>query len=117
MNIVTIQRGNPYSATITLTTSTGAAYDLTGKIVLFALKKVNDFTTDITDATALIIATTTHTAPFTSGVTVLDLTAVQTAIPAGEYKCDFRVYQAGVVQANSDIFKVIITDIVTRRTA
>jgi len=125
MNIVKIQKGNPYSATITITTSEGEPYDLTEKTVYFTMKRVNDYTVDITDATAIIRSTCTNTAPFTNGIATLNLSATETKtsnvsgadITLGEYKADFRVYEAGVTQANSESFKVLITDIVTRRPA
>ena len=115
MNIINIQRGNPYTATITIKDSAGAAYNLTGKTVFFAVKKVNDFTD--TDASAVITYDMTplvHDIPLTLGVTTLTLTAFQTTVPTGEYKADFKIYGAGV-QANSETFRVIVSDIVTKR--
>ena len=117
MSRMTIQKGNPYSATITITNSDGTPYDLTGKVVLFTVKKMNDTSTDITDSTALIKSTTTHSAPPTAGITVLSLTAANTNISVGEYKADVRIYSGLGVKLNSETFTVSVKDIVTRRIA
>lgn len=113
MSMMTIQRGNPYSAPIEITTTAGLPYDLTGKTVFFTLKKMNDIRDD--DTEALIAVTTTTVAPLT-GITTLNLTDVQTLVPrVGEYKCDIRIYQVGVVKANSETFIASVVDIVTKR--
>lgn len=117
MSIMTIQRGNPYTSTITITNSSGTPYDLTGKTVLFTVKKVSDTSTDITDATALIKTTTTHVAPHTSGITTLSLSETETNIPLGEYKADIRIYSGLGVKLNSETFTTRVVDIVTRRIA
>jgi len=117
MSRMTIQKGNPYSATITITNSNGTPYDLTGKTVLFTVKKMNDTTVDITDATALIKTTATNVAPFTSGVTTLTILEASTNIPVGEYKADIRIYSGLGVKLNSETFTVSVIDIVTRRIA
>lgn len=113
MNIITIQKGNPYIATIVLT-SNGLPYDLTGTTVFFTVKLVNDFASN--DTNAIITENiTTHVPPASAGVTTLDLSTTQTNVPTGEYKGDFRVYLGGVIQANTETFKVVVTDIVTKR--
>jgi len=113
MNIVTIQKSNPYIATVVLT-SNGVPYDLTGKTVFFTVKLVNDITAD--DTAALITKNiTVHVPPASNGVTTLSLSEVETNIASGSYKGDFRVYQAGVIQANTRPFIVMIEEIVTRR--
>jgi hypothetical protein len=117
MSMMNIQKGNPYTATITITNSNGTPYDLTGKTVFFTIKRINDNTVDITDATALIKATTTHTVPHTSGITTLTLTDIQTAISVGEYKADIRIYNGLGVKLNSESFIASVKDIVTRRIA
>lgn len=114
MNIMTIQKGNPYSAVITVTTN-GSAYDLTGKTVFFTLKKSNDYTAN--DAGALITKNiTVHTNP-TAGITTLILSDTQTNIAIGEYKADIRIYSAGGVKLNTETFLAKVVDIVTKRTS
>jgi len=113
MNIINIQKGNPYIATIVLT-SNGLPYDLTGRTVFFTVKLVNDFASN--DTSAIITENiTVHVPPASAGVTTLDLSAVQTNVSAGAYKGDFRIYLGGVIQANTETFTVIVTDIVTKR--
>jgi hypothetical protein len=117
MSLMTIQKNNPYSAPITITKSDGSAYDLTGKTVFFTLKRINDYGNDDTDALiTLDILPASHTDAI-NGITTLSLSAAQTNIRTGEYKCDIRIYQAGVVQANSETFTANVVDIVTKRNA
>lgn len=114
MTIVTIQKGNPYTATLNITSS-GVAYDITGKTIFFTLKYVDDYYED--DTHALIqknINPIDHSNP-TAGISTLILSRTDTDIPSGEYKADFKIYEAGVVESNSDTFKVLITPTVTRR--
>jgi hypothetical protein len=113
MTNLTIQKGNLYTATITFTDSTGAAYDLTGKTVFFTAKKKNDNLAD--DSLAVITEDiTVHTDP-TNGITTLSLSTTQTDVPLGCYKCDFRIYQAGVLQNNTVTFYADVIDIITKR--
>ena len=44
--MITIQRRNPYSATLTVTDSDGNAYDLTGITVFFTVKNKTDHEDD-----------------------------------------------------------------------
>jgi hypothetical protein len=117
MSRMTIQKGNPYSATITITNSDSTPYDLTGKTVLFTVKKMNDTSTDITDSTALIKATAVHSIPLTSGITTISISEANTNIPIGEYKADIRIYSGLGVKLNSESFSVAVVDIITRRIA
>jgi hypothetical protein len=117
MSRMTIQKGNPYSATITITNSDGTPYDLSGKTVLFTVKKINDNTIDALDTTALIKSTTSHVAPDTNGITTLTLSEINTNIPVGEYKADIRIYSGLGIKLNSETFTVAVVDIVTRRIA
>ena len=113
MNL-TIQKGNLYSATLTITVkATGLPYDLTGITVFFTAKKKNDNTSD--DALAVITKTiTVHTDP-TNGITTLELSTTQTDVALGCYKCDFRLYKAGVLQTNTTTFYADVVDIVTKK--
>jgi hypothetical protein len=118
MNDLNIQRGNPYSATLTVTDTTvtpAVAYNLTGKTVFFTLKNLND---ESADDTAAVIKKdiTSHTNP-TGGITTLSLSTVETLQPVGRYKCDIRIYNSGGVQLNSTRFYANIEDIVTKRIA
>ena len=114
MTIVTIQKGNPYTATLNITSS-GVPYDLTGRTIFFTLKYVDDLYDD--DTHALItkdILPVDHPNP-TAGISVLSLSRDDTDIPSGEYKADFKIYESGVVESNTDTFTVLITNTVTRR--
>jgi len=115
MNDLTIQRGNPYSATITITDATGAAYNLTGKTVFFTIKHLNDEAAD--DAAAVIKKDITSHVNAAGGITALALSAADTLQIAGRYKCDIRVYSSGGVQLNSERFYANIVNIVTKRIA
>jgi hypothetical protein len=116
MNKLTIQKANPYNATITVTNvSTGAPYDLTGKTVFFTVKKKDDEEAD--DSKAIIQKTiTVHTSP-TLGITTLSLAATDTNVPLDNYIWDLRVYQAGLVQMNTARAPCEVVNIVTKRTS
>ena len=110
---MTIQKGCPYSARLTTTDINGVVIDLTGKTVLFTVKKLRDF--KATDVDALITETiVAHTTP-ASGITTLSLDATQTDIPAGRYKGDCRVMNGAVIVGNTPTFQVNIGNIVTLR--
>ena len=111
---LTIQRGVPFSATITVVDSDGNAYDLTGKTIFFTVKYQTD--TAATDTDALITKDiSSHTTP-AAGISALDLTAVQTLIAVGTYKWDMKIYDASPLvhlQSLAGICEVV--DIVTKR--
>ena len=110
---MTIQKGCPYSALLTITDINEVAYNLTGKTVFFTVKKLKDNRDDDIDAliTKDIVA---HTTP-TSGITTLSLTDAQTDIPAGRYKGDCRVMNGAVIVGNTPAISVIIDNTVTKR--
>lgn len=112
-----IQRGNPYSALLTFTDSTGGPYDLTDKTVLFALKLAADVADN--DNSAVATAALTAHADATGGLTVLTLTEDETLALSeqreGYYKADFRIYKLDTVQANTEMIYPLIKDIVTKR--
>ncbi len=111
---ITIQRGNPYNATITVTDSAGDAYDLTGKTVFFTVKKCDDDGTD--DTNAVISKSITSHTNAVGGITTLALTAAQTLITKGDYKWDLRIYDdSPLVQLNSESGICEIADIITKR--
>ncbi len=109
-----IKRGNPYSATITVTNSSGQAYDLTDKAVFFTVKKATDTSTD--DTLAVITKDiTTHTNAV-SGITTLSLTATQTDIVPGDYNWDLRIYDSSpLVQLNTTYGACNIVETITKR--
>jgi hypothetical protein len=114
MSNLIIKKGNPYECDINFNSS-GAVYDLTGKSVLFTVKDIGDMRSD--DNSALIQKDIITHINQTAGKTHLSLTATETAIPAGVYKWDLRIYQAGIVQANTESGICEIRDIVTKRTS
>lgn len=115
MDTLEIQKGNICSVTITFTDEDGDAYDLTDKTVFFTMKDPDDFETDDDDA-IITKNITSHTDP-TNGITTLTLTASQTNVDVGKYKCDLRVYESGVTQVNTSTFFANVVEIVTKRTS
>lgn len=118
MTDLNIQKGNPYSKTITVTDKTvtpAIAYDLTGKTVFFTLKRLDD-NADNDDVALIKKNITSHTNPV-GGITTLTLLVADTNQVPGRYKCDVRIYNAGGVQLNSSRFYANIEDIVTKRTS
>jgi hypothetical protein len=113
MSTIKIQKGNPYTATITITNSNGTPYSLTAKTVLFTVKDKVDYA-DNDDAALITQNITSHTNA-EGGITTLSLTGLQTNITRGIYKADIRVYSSEGTQVNCDTFNCEITDIVTKR--
>lgn len=116
MSKLTIQRGCPYTRTITLTyKATGLPYDLTGKTVLFTARKLTD--TALTDTDAVIKKSiTSHTDP-ENGSTTLSLSVAETSVPEDNYKYDFRVMSGETVVGNSLPDIAFVISIVTTRTS
>jgi hypothetical protein len=116
MNNLTIQKGNLYEATITFTyEDSGLPIDITDVDVFFSAKKKNDNTND--DTLAVItqdIAAGTHTDP-THGITTLQILPANTNVACGCYKCDFKLYNAGILQYNTQIFFADVVEVVTKR--
>ena len=109
-----IQRGNPCNKTITIKDSAGGVYDLTGKIVFFTVKDRSDEAYN--DDAALITKDISVHTDEENGITTLELTALQTAIPRGIYDWDLRIYDADpLVQINSTKGVCEIVGIITER--
>ena len=114
MNNLEIQRGNPYSATLTFTyKATGLPYPLTGKTILATVKRIDDVADN--DDDALITKDITEHTDGDGGISTIDFTALQTTVPCDRYKYDVRIYEDGV-QLNTDTAYIDIVDIVTKRT-
>ena len=114
MGRLTIQKGNPYNATITIRNSAGNPYDLTGKTVFFTVKSRNDHT-DNDDASLITKDITEHTDE-ENGITVLELNTEQTDITVGDYRWDIRIYKADpLVQLNTKSGFCEIEDVTTKR--
>lgn len=116
MEDLQIQRGNPFSASITITDDSvtpAVPYDLTGLTVFIAVKHLGD---NLDDDTAAFISSeiTAHITP-ESGITEWVLTALETKLAPGRYKADVRVYTNENVFINSDTFFIEIIPIVTKR--
>jgi hypothetical protein len=116
-SFLSIQKGNPYIKILQVydaSVSPRVAYDLTGKTIFFTVKHRDDISTD--DTLAVITKTiTVHTDPV-AGTSSLELTAVQTAIAAGDYKYDIRIYDDDpLIQMNSVQGLCEVVDIVTKR--
>jgi hypothetical protein len=90
-------------------------YDLTGKTVLFTMKRLSDVLED--DSQALISKTiTSHTDP-TNGITTLEIVAADwSSVPLGTHKCNFKVMD-GIKPMSSNTFYVNVVESVTKRTS
>jgi hypothetical protein len=114
MATITIKRGNPYNATITVTNASGNPYDLTDKTVFFTVKKATDTGTD--DSVAVITKDITSHTNASGGITTLDLTAAQTDIVLGDYNWDLRIYAGSpLVQMNTTSGICNIIETITKR--
>jgi len=108
-----VQRGNAWSRAINVTQTINgvtSAYDLTDKTLIFTLKKSSDLS--LNDDQALIKKTITVHSHADAGISLLDLTAIETNIAFGTYKCDIRIKE---IDANTSKFFLKIVDIVTTR--
>ena len=115
METLQIKRGNPLTATCTLTyTFNDEAINLTGCTILFTVKQLTDNT--LTDDTAVIKSELTISEA-ENGIAILSLTDEDTAISEGLYKCDIRVYDEGEIQENTDVFYAEVKNIITSRTS
>jgi|DewCreStandDraft_4_1066084.scaffolds.fasta_scaffold03282_17 hypothetical protein len=111
---VKIQKGTIFKANITFKANR-VPINLTGKTVFFTVKQLNDNSGD--DDLALIKKTiTVHSDP-TNGKTVLELSATDTDINISKYKADFKIFESGSLNSNSDQFIIEIVDVVTKRTS
>jgi hypothetical protein len=111
---IEIQRKNPFSATITFKED-GVAFNLTGVTVIFTVKLLND-KADNDDAAIIKKTIIDHSNP-ENGTTTLLLSADDTTVDLGRYKADFRLYQSGVLQKNTETFYIEFVDIVTKSTS
>jgi hypothetical protein len=114
---LTIQKGNPYSRVLQFNDTSvtpAVAYDLTGKTIFFTVKNLDDVADDDTDA--LINKEITVHTNAGAGTSLLELDTTDTDIEEGDYKYDFRIYQAvPLIQLNSYAGICEISNIVTKR--
>jgi len=114
---MSIQKGNPYVKILKVydaSVSPRVVYDLTGKTIFFTVKYLND-NADNDDDALIKKDITDHTTP-ESGISSLELSAIETNIPIGGYKYDMRIYDADpLVQMNSVQGLCEIVGIVTKR--
>jgi hypothetical protein len=115
MDTLEIQKGNICTVTLTFKDEDGDVYDLTAKTVFFTMKDPDDFEADDDDA-IITKDITSHTDP-TNGITTLTLSATQTDVAVGRYKCDLRLYDEGSVQINTSTFFANVVEVVTKRTS
>jgi hypothetical protein len=113
MKTFKVQKGNIYSRQIRVTKTiegVKTAYDLTGKTLFFTLKTLSD--KSINDDSALIKKDiTSHTDP-EAGLSLLLLSATDTDLDYGKYRCDIKIKELDV---NTETFLFEIVDIVTIR--
>lgn len=114
MERLTLQRGNMYTIPLYFDDQDGNPIDLTGKVIYFTAKERNDFSGN-DNAAVIKKDIAVHTDP-TNGESVLTLTASDTTVTPKLYKGDYRIYEAGVLKANTDEFEVEVVYTVTERT-
>mgnify|MGYP001040320025 CR=1 FL=1 len=115
MERIVIQRGNIYNIPLYFTDEDDNPFDITGTTIFFTVKERNDFSGN-DNAAVIKIDIAVHTDP-TNGESNLPLSAADTNVPAKLYKGDYRIYQAGVLKANTDEFEVEVVYTVTERTS
>ena len=89
VNLIIIA-GEAVAYALTITTSGGAAQDITGWHIAMTIKRQ---ATDLDAAALLSVLVTSHTNP-TGGLSTINLTADQTNIAAGSYAYDIRAKNA-----------------------
>jgi len=115
MDVLTIKRGNPLTATCELTyTANEEAINLSGCVILFTAKNLNDISESDDNA---VIKSELVISEAANGLAILSLTAPDTAVAAKTYKCDIRVYKDGELKENTDIFYAVVERVVTIRTS
>ena len=87
--MIELVQGDSRTVTVTVKTASGAAYDLTGCLVLATVKRAYEDA----DASALISATLTVSVP-ASGVAYWTITSAQTLPMLGLYKYDIQLKTA-----------------------
>ena len=115
-NNIQIQRGVPIDITLSITDDTTtpiSALNLTGKTVFISVKDLSD-NADNDNAAFITDKITVHSAPLL-GQTEWSLTATDTRIPLGRYKGDVRVYTNANEYINTEIFHLLVVDVVTKR--
>jgi hypothetical protein len=113
MQKIEVQKGNAYSRQIVVTKEINgveSAYDLTDKTLLFTLKSLSD--KSLNDDNALIKKTIVDHTHADAGISLLLLSATDTNIPVGRYRCDIRIVE---MDSNTETFEIDIVDIVTIR--
>jgi hypothetical protein len=87
---ITIDRGQTYSGTITITQD-GAAKDITGYTIFFTVKKNTNDLDDTDDDKALISKNITSHTNAAGGISLLSLTTSDTSINPGTYFYDIKL--------------------------
>lgn len=102
MSEITINRGNTFSGTVTITNSDGTPKDITGYTLFFTVKKnSNSITTD--DSDAMISKTvTSHTNP-SGGISAIYLSPTDTSLNPGSYIYDIKLKDASGSWVQSSI--------------
>jgi hypothetical protein len=108
-----IQAGNPISKAITIKyKKTGLPYDLTDKIILYALKQISDKAKN--DDNALLKGSITSHTNAAQGQTRLEISETETNIAVGTYKFDIRLYRDNPrIKINTRQIPVIVEQVVT----
>jgi len=108
MSEITINRGNTFSGTVTVTNADGTAKDITGYTLFFTVKK-NSNSDIVTDSDAIISKTVTSHSDPTGGITTISLTSTDTTINPGTYFYDIKFKDSTgtwVRSSNTDKFNV-----------
>ena len=108
-----IQQGTKVDLGVKFFTKNSLPVDLTGKTVLFTIKKRSDIS--INDDNAILKKDITSHIDPEKGITLISLTPDDTLIPFGIYDCDFRINTTGEDPVNTPIFQINIVKTITKR--
>jgi hypothetical protein len=109
-----IQKGVPLSMDVYFyNEDTELPYPLTGLVVLFTVKEIND---ELEDDSEALIQTSISSHSVEEGYTKLELTAEESNIPVKRYKYDFRIMDGATVLMNTDTAFCKFVNTVTKRT-
>ena len=92
---IEINRGDTYTALITVTDHLGAVVDITGAEFFFTVKETN-VDSDNDDDAVIAVDWTSHTTP-ESGITTLLVPAEDTKVPSRDYVYDVQMVLDGEV--------------------
>lgn len=115
MGKLTARRGDTTTITVVYTLN-GVAVDLTDATVFFTVKPTLP-TDDSDDSAAIITETVTSHSDPTAGTTIIELSAAQMTVNAGNYHYDIQVKDSDDNITTIDVGTFKVLPDVTRRTS